>query len=157
MSFLHCIILPLIVPPVGIPSLPEANLPSADERRQAALDIFEKCHIAPSYRRLLPTWTTCISLLLDLLLGAGKTRYLCTRPTTRHHKEVFVRGFSAGSYSGICLLHLLWKLPHIDARGKLGGMACPPEPVEHWDITLQGKTSRWSSILGMRWLLLSGS
>ena len=108
--------------------LPEANLPGADERRQAALHMFEKCHIAPSYRRLPhPTWTTCISLLLDLLLGAVKTRYLCTRPTTRHHKEVFVRGFSAGSYSGICLLHMLWKLLYIDARGKLGGIACPPE------------------------------
>ena len=45
----------------------------------------------------------------------------------RHLREVFVRGFSAGSYSGICLLHMLWKLPHIDARGKLGGIACPPE------------------------------
>ena len=38
-----------------------------------------------------------------------------------------MRGFSAGSYSGICLLHLLWQLPFVDARGKLGGIACPPE------------------------------
>ena len=97
----------------------------ADERRQTALFMFEKCHIAPSYRRLPhPTWTSCINLLLDLLLGAGKARYLCTRPTARHLREVFVRGFSAGSYSGICLLHMLWKLPHINARGKLGGIAC---------------------------------
>ena len=41
--------------------------------------------------------------------------------------EVFAGGFSAGSYSGICLLHLLWQLPFVDARGKLGGIACPPE------------------------------
>ena len=107
--------------------MPKGILPGADERRQGALDMFAKCHIAPSYRRLPhPTWTTCIGFLLDLLLGAGKTRYLCTRPT-RHQREVFVRGFSAGSYSGICLLHLLWKLPYIDVRGKLSGIACPPE------------------------------
>ena len=103
--------------------MPNGTWPGADERRQCALDMFAKSHIAPSYRRLPhPTWTTCISLLLDLLLGAGKARYLCTRPTTRHQREVFVRGFSAGSYSGICLLHLLWKLPYVDVRGKLGGI-----------------------------------
>ena len=108
--------------------LPETSLPNADERRQTASDMFEKCHIAPSYRRLPhSSWTTCRSLLIDLLIGAGKTRYLCTRPHARRHREVFVRGFSAGSYSGICLLHLLWKLPYVVARGKLGGIACPPE------------------------------
>ena len=64
--------------------LPEASLLKADERRQIALDMFEKCHIAPSYRRLPhPSWTTCLSLLIDLLIGAGKTRYLCTRPHAR--------------------------------------------------------------------------
>ena len=108
--------------------LPETSLPNADERRQTASDMFEKCHIAPSYRRLPhSSWTTCRSLLIDLLIGAGKRRYLCTRPHARRHREVFVRGFSAGSYSGICLLHLLWKLPYVVARGKLGGIACPPE------------------------------
>ena len=68
-------------------------------------------------------WTTSFSLLLDLLIGAGKTRHLNTRPHVRSHRDVFVRGFSAGSYSGICLL---WQFP-VDARGKLGGIACPPE------------------------------
>ena len=28
---------------------------------------------------------------------------------------------------GLCLLHMLWKRPHIEAAGKLGGIACPPE------------------------------
>ena len=108
--------------------LPEASLLKADERRQIALDMFEKLHIAPSYRRLPhPSWTTCFRLLIDLLIGAGKTRYLCTRPHARHQRDVFVLGFSAGSYSGMCLLHLLWKLPFVEARGKLGGIACPPE------------------------------
>ena len=107
--------------------LPGASLLKADARRQIALDMFEKSHITPSYRRLPhPSWTTCLRLLIDLLIGAGKTRYLGTRPHARHQREVFVRGFSAGSYSGMCLLHLLWKFPFVDARGKLGGIACPP-------------------------------
>ena len=108
--------------------LPGASVPKADSRRQSALEMFEKSHIAPSYRRLPhPSWTTCFKLLLDLLIGAGKTRYLGTRPHARHQREVFVRGFSAGSYSGICLLHLLWKFPFVEAPGKLGGIACPPQ------------------------------
>ena len=79
--------------------LPGASLPRADVRRQFALDMFDKSHIAPSYRRLPhPSWTTCFKLLLDLLLGAGKTRYIGTRPHARHHREIFVRGFSAGAY-----------------------------------------------------------
>ena len=37
--------------------------------------MFEKCHIAASYRRLPhPSWTSCICLLLDLLIGMGKNR-----------------------------------------------------------------------------------
>ena len=108
--------------------LPGASLLKADARRQIALDMFEKSHITPSYRRLPhPSWTMCFRLLIDLLIGAGKTRYLGTRPHARHQREVFVRGFSEGSYSGICLLHLLWEFPFVDARGKLGGIACPPE------------------------------
>ena len=109
-------------------------------------------HIAPSHRRLPHlSWTTSFSLLLDLLIGAGKTRYLNTRPHARSHRDVFVRGFSAGSYSGICLLHLLWQFPSVDARGKLGGIACPPEllatiPIDkglglhlfHYDRKLKG-------------------
>ena len=111
-----------------IKRLPGASLPKAGVRRQIALDMFEKSHITPSYRRLPhPSWNTCFKLLLDLLIGAGKTRYMGTRPHAGHDREVFVRGFSAGSYSGLCLLHLLWKLPFVDVSGKLGAIACPPE------------------------------
>ena len=106
--------------------LPAATWMNADARRLMAIDMFEKSHIAPSHRRLPHlSWTTSVSLLMDLLIGAGKTRYLNTRPHAHTHRKVFVRGFSAGSYSGICLLHLLWKFPKLDARGKLGGIACP--------------------------------
>ena len=50
------------------------------------------------------------------------------RPT-----EVYVRGFSAGSYSGICLLHLLWNMPHVQVGGILGGISCPG--IDTWNIT----------------------
>ena len=78
----------------------------ADERRAAALAMFPRGHIAPSYRRLPHvTWVDSVSLVLDLLIGTGKQRYLC-------------------------ILHLLWALPHIQVSGKLGCIACPPELLE---------------------------
>ena len=54
---------------------------------------------APSYRRLPHvTWVDSMSLVVDLLVGAGKQRYLRTVPTQLDRREVYVRGFSAGSY-----------------------------------------------------------
>ena len=64
--------------------------------------------------------------MLDLLLGARKHRYLGRCLTDPRPAEVYVRGFSAGSYSGICLLHLLWNMPHVQVGGILGGISCPP-------------------------------
>ncbi len=111
--------------------LPDATLLKANARRLMALEMFEQSSIAPSYRRLPHlSWTTSLCLLLDLLIGAGKSRYLKTCPHAQSHREVFVRGFSAGSYSGICLLHLLWPLPYVHACGKLGGIACPHELLD---------------------------
>ena len=63
--------------------------------------------------------------MLDLLLGARKHRYLQSRPVDHRPAQVYVRGFSAGSYSGICLLHLLWNMPHVQVGGILGGIALP--------------------------------
>ena len=85
------------------------------------------CHIAPSHRRLAhPSWIAGMKLMLDLLLGARKHRYLRLRQVDPRPAQVYVRGFSAGSYSGICLLHLLWNMPHVQVGGILGGIACPP-------------------------------
>ena len=96
--------------------LPGATLLKADVRRHIALDMFEKSHIAPSHRRLPhPSWTTCFSLLLDLLLGAGKTRYLCTRPHARAQREVFLRGFSfifSGNFPS-WMLGVSWEASHV--------------------------------------------
>ena len=61
----------------------------------------------------------------------GLERAMCTMWNGRcladpRPAEVYVRGFSAGSYSGICLLHLLWNMPHVQVGGILGGISCPP-------------------------------
>ena len=83
--------------------------------------------LPPSHRRFAhPSWIAGMKLMLDLLLGARKHRYLRTRLVDPRPAQVFVRGFSAGSYSGICLLHLLWNMPHVQVGGILGGIACPP-------------------------------
>ena len=81
----------------------------------------------PSHRRFAhPSWIAGMKLMLDLLLGARQNRYLRSRPFDYRPAEVYVRGFSAGSYSGICLLHLLWNMPHVQVGGILGGIALPP-------------------------------
>ena len=77
-----------------------------------------------------------MKLMLDLLLGARQKRHLCSRPLHNVPAQVYVRGFSASSYSGICLLHLLWSMPHVQVGGILGGIAFPPVllhgiPPEH--------------------------
>ena len=98
----------------------------ASSRRATAMNMFDKSHIPPSHRRLAhQSWATSMYLLLDLLMGTGKLRYLCTRAPRVEDVRVDVRGFSAGSFSGLCLLHLLWRMPHAHASGTLGGIALP--------------------------------
>ena len=107
--------------------LPECTWVRAGPRRALALHMHDKCHIAPSHRRFAhPSWIAGMKLMLDLLLGARKHRYLGRCLAAPRPTEVYVRGFSAGSYSGICLLHLLWNMPHVQVGGILGGISCPP-------------------------------
>ena len=40
--------------------------------------------------------------------------------------SVLMRGFSAGSFVGLSLLHLLWQWDNLYAGGVLGAIACPP-------------------------------
>ena len=37
-----------------------------------------------------------------------------------------LRGFSAGSFSGMCLLHILWPISGVVTKSRLGPIACPP-------------------------------
>ena len=107
--------------------LPECTWVRAGPRRALALHMYDKCHIAPSHRRFAhPSWIAGMKLMLDLLLGARKHRYVGRCLAAPRPTEVYVRGFSAGSYSSICLLHLLWNMPHVQVGGILGGISCPP-------------------------------
>ena len=107
--------------------LPLCTWVRAGSRRALALHMYDKCHIAPSHRRFAhPSWIAGMKLMLDLLLGARKHRYLGRCLADPRPAEVYVRGFSAGSFSGICLLHLLWNMPHVQVGGILGGISCPP-------------------------------
>ena len=94
--------------------LPQCTWVRAGSRRALALHMYDNCHIAPSHRRFAhPSWIAGMKLMLDLLLGARKHRYLRKSLVDPRPAQVYVRGFSAGSYSGICLLHLLWNMPHV--------------------------------------------
>ena len=108
--------------------LPQCTWVRAGSRRALALHMYNKCHVAPSHRRFAhPSWIAGMKMMLGLLLGARKHRYLRSRPFDHLPAQVYViyvRGFSAGSYSGICLLHLLWNMPHVQV-GILGGIALP--------------------------------
>ena len=65
-------------------------------------------------------------MIADLLLGCGSGRYLGSLQGPAFQQEVALRGFSAGSYSGLCLLHILWPIPGVATKGCLGAIACPP-------------------------------
>ena len=113
--------------------LPHCTWIRAGSRRALALHMFDKCHVAPSHRRLAhPSWIASMKLMLDLLLGARQKRYLRSRPFDNLPAQVYVRGFSAGSYSGICLLHLLWSMPHVQV-GRYIGWHCPSSGIIAWD------------------------
>ena len=59
--------------------IPNGNWMPAAPRRAMLMNMFDKCHIAPSYRRMAhQSWATSMTLLLDLLRGNGKHRYLRT-------------------------------------------------------------------------------
>ena len=107
MSFWSCTIWPLTAHKNGTSSWTVACLGAwvrAGFWRALALHMYNKCHIAPSHRRFAhPSWIAGMKLMLDLLLGARKHRYLRTldpRPA-----QVYVRGFSAGSYTASPVEH----------------------------------------------------
>ena len=66
------------------------------------------------------SWVVSMNLLIDLLVGTGKYRYLTTS-SVRLRSKASLQGHSA-----VCFLHLLWNLPHVRTEGKPGGIALPP-------------------------------
>ena len=86
-----------------------------------------------------------MNLILSLLVGEGRRRIvfllkpqgLNIDPLPRL-AGIYVRGFSAGSFVGLSLLHLLWQWNTVHAGGVLGAIACPSSlldciPVERMD------------------------
>ena len=107
--------------------MPKVRFPGAVVRRVVALRVFEACHIAPSHRRYShPLWVDSLSLIADLLLGCGVGRYLGCGFGPAFEQEVALRGFSAGSFSDLCFLHILWPIPGVVTKGTLGAIACSP-------------------------------
>ena len=107
--------------------LPNAHFPDAAVRRTFAYKMFIAAHIAPSHRRLPhPVWEDSLCLIADLLFGNGMDRYVGAMQGPDSPLEVNVRGFSAGSYSGLAFLHILWSIPRVSTKGFLGAIACPP-------------------------------
>lgn len=108
--------------------LPNVRLPGAEARRANASEMFGASHIPPSYRRMPHLlWTDSMTLIWTLLLGGRLGRYTGSPGTLILEQQVELRGFSAGSFSGLCLLHLLWKIPNVCSSSKLGAIACPPQ------------------------------
>ena len=107
--------------------LPNAQFPDAVVRRTLAYKMFMAAHIAPSHRRPPhPVWEDSLCLIADLLFGNGMDRYVGAMQGPDSPLEVNVRGFSAGSYSGLAFLHILWSIPRVTTKGCLGAIACPP-------------------------------
>ena len=108
--------------------LPTVGLPGAEARRATALEVFGGSHIQPSHRRMPHVlWTDSMTLVWALLLGGRMGRYTGSPDTIILDQRVEVRGFSAGSFAGLSLLQLLWKIPNVASSSKLGAIACPPQ------------------------------
>ena len=87
------------------------------------MNMFDRCHIPPSHRRMAhQSWASSMHLLFDLTIGYGRTRYLCSREPCRQAVQVEVRGFSA-SVAYVCLL---WQMQGVDVTSTRGGNALPP-------------------------------
>ena len=113
-SFLHEV-MPLL--PLPVPAL----------RRAEVVDILQRTHVAPSHRRMPHhTWKDSLSLVMDLLFGHGKRRYFSMARVWQRTSRVAIRGFSAGSYVGLALVHVLREIKSVRTHSVVGAIACPP-------------------------------
>ena len=105
---------------------PQVNWTPPGRLRHQVRELYKTLHIAPSHRRMPhPCWTGPMNLTLSLLLGEGhrriafllKPQELQIDPLPRL-ASVLIRGFSAGSFVGLSLLHLLWQWDNIYAGGE---------------------------------------
>ena len=108
---------------------PQVRWPLPGRLRHLARDIYSRIHVAPSHRRAPLCWTGPMNLVLSLILGHGR-RQIISFIGPPLPANVLVSSFSAGSFVGLTVLHLLWKRQALFAQGILGGIACPPALLE---------------------------
>ena len=107
--------------------MPLVPLPAPAVRRAEVVELLRRIHIAPSHRRMPHhTWKDALSLVMDLLLGFGKRRYFNMARVWQRASRVDIKGFSAGSYVGLALIHVLREIKSVRTRSVLGAIACPP-------------------------------
>ena len=90
--------------------MPLVPLPVPAVRRAEVVELLRRIHIAPSH----------------LLLGFGKRRYFNMARVWQRASRVDIKGFSAGSYVGLALVHVLREIKSVRTRSVLGAIACPP-------------------------------
>ena len=107
--------------------MPLVPLPAPAVRRAEVVELLRRIHIAPSHRRRPHhTWKDALSLVMDLLLGFGKRRYFNMARVWQRATRVNIKGFSAGSYVGLALVHVLRDIKSVRTCSVLGAIACPP-------------------------------
>ena len=107
--------------------MPLVPLPTPAVRRAEVEELLRRTHIAPSHRRTPHhTWKDALSLVMDLLLGFGKRRYFNMARVWQRATSVHIKGFSAGSYVGLALVHVFREIKSIRTCSVLGAIACPP-------------------------------
>ena len=107
--------------------MPLLPLPVPAVRRAEVVELLQRIHIAPSHRRMPHhTWKDALSLVMDLLLGFGKRQYFSMARVWQRASRVNIKGFSAGSYVGLALIHVLREIKCVRTHSVLGAIACPP-------------------------------
>ena len=112
---------------------PHVDWTPLGQLRHKVKRLYQSLDITPSHRRMPhPCWTGPVNLILSLLVGEGRRRIVfLLKPQDLHIDPlprlagIYVRGFSAGSFVGLSLLHLLWQWNTVHAGGVLGAIACP--------------------------------
>ena len=104
------------------------------------MNMFDRCHIAPSYRRRASqSWATSMTLLVDLLRGNGKHRYLRTIALPRLSRCLYPWFFSGVAEPFQYVPLVLADATHVSARHI--GKYCPSVRIVISDICFSRRAS----------------
>ena len=121
-----------VLPAVRLPGAEAVRLPGAEARRATALEAFGASHIQPSHRRMPHVlWTDSMTLIWNLLIGGRMGRYTGSPDTLVLDQRVEVRGFSAGSFAGLCTLQLTVEDPKCGYEWQAWGNCLPAAIAVH--------------------------